>query len=68
MAYVGKVKRPKASLSAVVIKADGTRVDLGTIAGEGRNDPGNLEKGRQGRQALDAMLKAETSKEVSHGR
>ncbi len=68
MAYVGKVKRPKAALSAVVIKADGTRVDLGTIAGEGRNVPENLEKGRLGRETLDAMLKKEQLKEVSDGR
>jgi hypothetical protein len=68
MGYIGKIKRPKASLGAVVIKKDGTRIDLGTIAGEGRNEPDNLEKGRLGREALDAMLKEEMSKEVSHGR
>ncbi|MFA5054137.1 MAG: hypothetical protein WC565_08760 [Parcubacteria group bacterium] len=66
MAYVGHVKRPKASLSAVVIKADGTRVDLGMIAGEGRNDPANLEKGKAGRERLDAML-AKEKKEAHHG-
>jgi hypothetical protein len=68
MGYIGKVKRPKASIGAVVIKKDGTRIDLGTIAGEGRNVPDNLEKGRLGRETLDAMLKQEQLKEVSHGR
>jgi hypothetical protein len=68
MGYIGKVKRPKASIGAVVIKKDGTRIDLGTIAGEGRNVPDNLEKGRLGRETLDAMLKKEQLKEVSHGR
>ena len=59
MAYLGKVKRPKASVSAVVIKADGTRIDVGTIAGEGRDDPENLEKGRRARARINALLKKE---------
>jgi len=66
MAYVGHVKRPKASLSAVVIKADGTRIDVGTIAGEGRDAPANLEKGKQARARLDAMI-AKEKKEAHHG-
>ena len=63
MAYVGKVKRPIASIGAVVIKADGTRVDLGTIAGEGRDDPANKKKGAEGRAKLNKLLK----KEARHG-
>jgi len=60
------VKRPKGSISARVIKADGTIVEIGTIAGEGRDAPENLEKGRKARERLNAMLKKEL-KEERHG-
>ena len=66
MAYVGHVKRPKASISAIVIKKDGTRIDVGTIAGEGRDDPANLEKGKSARARINALLKEE-KKEAHHG-
>jgi len=63
MPYVGK-SRPKASISARVIKADGTIVDLGVIAGEGKKEPANEEKGRKGRELLTKLFK----KETKHGR
>ena len=66
MPYIGKTNRPKASISAVVIKADGTRIDVGTIAGEGRNDPANIEKGKSARARINALLKKE-EKEARHG-
>jgi hypothetical protein len=64
--FLGKVERPKASISAVVIKADGTRIDVGTIAGEGRDDPANLEKGKSARARINALLKKE-KKEARNG-
>jgi len=53
------VSRPKASVSARVIKADGTIIDLGTIAGEGREDPANMQKGREARERLNRLVKEE---------
>ena len=61
----GFVRRPKASLSAVYIAPDGTRVDLGVLAGEGRDNPANLEKGKAARKRIDKLT--EKQKEVSHG-
>ena len=57
--YTGRVKRPKGSISARVIKANGRIVDLGTIAGEGLHDPKNLEKGRKGRELLNKLINKE---------
>ena len=65
--YRGFVERPKASLSAVYIAPDGTKVDLGVLAGEGRDNPANLEKGKAARKAIDKMTKKDQQKEVSHG-
>lgn len=62
MPYVGK-SSPKASIAARVIKADGRIVDLGVIAGDGKKDPANEEKGRKGRALLDKLNK----KEAKHG-
>ena len=61
----GFVRRPKASLSAVYIAPDGTRVDLGVLAGEGRDAPDNIAKGQAARKAIDKLT--EKQKEVSHG-
>ena len=61
------VERPIASVSAVLIKADGTRIDIGTIAGEGRDDPKNVEKGKNARARINALLKKEQKKEARHG-
>ncbi len=58
MSYDAKA-RPKASISARVIKKDGTIVDLGVIAGEGKKDLANEEKGRKGRALLDKLFKKE---------
>jgi hypothetical protein len=63
MSYDAKA-RPKASISARVIRKDGTIVDLGVIAGEGKKDPANEEKGRKGRELLNKLFK----KEAKNGR
>ena len=62
MPYIGKTKRPKGRVMAKVIRKDGTEVDLGTIAGSGRNDPVNIKKGKEGRDRL-----ARLDKEARHG-
>lgn len=64
--YRGFVRRPKSSVSAVYIAPDGTRVDLGILAGEGRDDPANLAKGKAARHRVD-QLNAKCEKEAGHG-
>ena len=56
--FLGKL-RPITSLSAVVIRKDGTRVDLGVIAGKGSDDPEEIKKGRKGRDLIDRLIKKE---------
>ena len=65
MTMRGFVKRPKASVSAVYIAPDGTKVDLGILAGEGRDAPDNIAKGQAARKRIDKLT--EKQKEVSHG-
>jgi hypothetical protein len=59
--------KPKARIMARVIRADGEIVDLGTICGEGRDEPGNVRKREAGRARLNRVYKGKLSKEERHG-
>jgi hypothetical protein len=59
--------KPKARIMARVIRADGEIVDLGTICGEGRDEPGNAKKQADGRARLNRVFNGKLSKEERHG-
>lgn len=57
--FRGTVKRPKAVISAVYTAPDGTKVDLGVLAGDGRDAPENIEKARKAREEIEKINKKE---------
>jgi len=61
MRVTGKVKRPVATVRAVVTKANGEVIDLGQVAGPDKT-PEDIEKSKAGRKRLD-----ELAKESRHG-
>jgi len=61
------VSRPKARVTARVIRANGEVVELGTICGEGQDDPENVKKRDAGRERLNRVYKGKLSKEERHG-
>jgi hypothetical protein len=63
MPYKG-TSLPRATVRARVIRKDGTVVNLGIVAGEGRDEPENVEIREKGRKRLADAVRGE---EVSDG-
>jgi len=57
------VSMPKARVKARVIRKDGRVVDLGTLCGEGRDDPENVKKREHGRAMLARLCAQEIAAE-----